>query len=261
MPITFAALLPHPPILIAAIGAGRERAAQRTLEAYGEVGAQLRVARPERLLLISTHGIVTLRRFHLLAAPLHGSLAPFGAPDCRIEQPHDRVLSVAIRRAAERDEQPLTTVEQWEPHDHSVLVPLSLLEDAVNGMPTVVVSVCFRSAAEHRQFGRSLVRAATEVPGATAVIASGDGAHTLRPDSPQGYHPQAALFQQAFEDALANWDIDALLGFDDGLRSEIDESVVSPTAILVGLLKGVASPRLLAAEAPWGVAYTTAILR
>lgn len=262
MTLSLAAVVPHPPILLPEIGAGREAAAQETLDAYAVIADALRADRPDRLLLISTHGIVTLGRFHLLTAPLTGDLEPFGAPQCRIEQPNDPTFADAVLAAARRREQPLAPVEHWEPHDHSAIVPLTLLHNALGETPTTVVSVCFRSSREHYEFGRCLAEAIASAPGRTAVVASGDGAHTLSAESPQGFHPQAAPFQRAFDDALQAWDTVAILGFEEELRREIDESVVSPTAVLAGILRGRPTRvELLAAEAPWGVAYTTALLR
>ena len=262
MTISLAALVPHPPILLAEIGGGRERAAQATLDAYAQIAALLSEDPPDRLLLISTHGIVTLRRFHLLTGPLRGSLEPFGAPQCTIEQPHDATLAGAVMAAAQARRQPLTPVGHWEPHDHSAIVPLTLLRDPLERTRSAVVSVSFRSLEDHHQLGRCLASAIAGAAGRTAVIASGDGAHTLRADSPQGFQPQAEPFQRAFDDALRDWDTEAILGFDDDLRRTVDESVVAPTAVLTGLLAGAqVRQELLAAEAPWGVAYTTALLR
>ena len=262
MTISLAAVVPHPPILLPEIGAGREAAARATLDAYAVIADALRASGPDRLLLISTHGIVTLGRFHLLTAPLAGDLEPFGAAQCRVEQPCDATLADLALAAARRCGQPLAPVEQWEPHDHSAIVPLTLLGDALGGTPTTVVSVCFRSAREHYAFGRCLAEAIAGAPGRTAVIASGDGAHTLSAESPQGFDPRAGPFQRAFDKALREWDTEAILGFDEELRREIDESVVSPTAVLAGVLHGQPTRvELLAAEAPWGVAYTTALLR
>ena len=259
MAISLAAVTPHPPILLPEIGCGRETAAQATLDAYAAIARALRDDPPDRLLLISTHGIVTLGRFHLLTAPLTGDLEPFGAPQRRIEQPHDPLLAEAV--LAEGRGQPLAAVGHWEPHDHSAIVPLMLLADVISNTPTTVVSVSFRSARDHCEFGRSLGAALDGVGGRTAVIASGDGAHTLTSESPQGFHPQAAPFQRAFDAALRRWDTETLLGFDENLRREIDESVVSPTAVLIGVLHGRdVRVRGLAAEAPWGVAYTTALI-
>lgn len=261
MTISLAAVVPHPPILLPEIGCGREAATQATLDAYAAITRALQDDPPDRLLLISTHGIVTLGRFHLLTAPLTGDLEPFGAPQCRIEQPHDPLLADAVLAAAEARRQPLAAVGHWEPHDHSAIVPLTLLADAISDTPTTVLSVSFRSAREHCAFGRSLAAAIDAVGGRTAVIASGDGAHTLTQESPQGFHPQAAPFQRAFDAALQAWETETILGFDEDLRRQIDESVVSPTAMLIGALQGQdIRVHPLTAEAPWGVAYTTALI-
>ena len=259
MPISLAALVPHPPILLPAVGRGREHDAQHTLDAYTLLNERVQQDPPDRLLLITTHGIVTLRRFHMLAAPLSCTLEPFGAPDCRIDQPDDPALAAAICHAAAG--LPLSVVGHWEPHDHSSAVPLLLLQRALANVPTTVINVCFRSTADHHQLGQTIAAAIEATPGTTALIASGDGAHTLTDQSPHGHHPQAAGFQQQLNDAIRDWDVEELLGFDEDLRREIDESVVAPMALLTGILhRQQIIPQLLAAESPWGVGYTTALL-
>lgn len=258
-PITFAALVPHPPILLPQIGQGREREAAATLAAYAHLRDRLRASGAERILLIATHGIVTLHRFHVLAGPLQTGLARFNAPEISLDLPADRPFADLLTEVARERGVPLSPTPLWEESDHSACVPLSLLDAEALGLPVAVVGISFLPAAAHLELGRAIAEALRRSAVPTAVIASGDGAHTLSDDSPSGFHPEARAFQDHVDAALARLDARALLNIDEDLRQAVDESVVSPAAALLGIAESrAACAKILSAEAPWGVAYTAA---
>ena len=259
--ILLGAVVPHPPILLPQIGRGREEATAATLNAYQQIAAALRAAQIDRAVLISSHGIVTLGRFHLLNVPLNGDFSSFGAPDVHFQRGCDQELITAIARRADEAGIPCSTVGEWEPADHASGVPVTLLDDSLPP-DLAVISMSFRPPQDHFRFGQSVGTACRDLGGRTAVIASGDGAHTLSEDGPYGFHPRAAVFQAACEDALQRWDAAAMRDLDEPLRAAVDESVVSPALILMGAFDGVESTsEILSSEAPWGVAYTTALIR
>lgn len=78
----WAAVMPHPPIIIPEVGQGREREASVTLQGMTKLMERLgEMEMPERLLLISPHQPYTIDAFSINRAPaVRGSLAPFGAP-------------------------------------------------------------------------------------------------------------------------------------------------------------------------------------
>ena len=163
------------------------------------------------------------------------------------------ILARARRRAVA-----LSPVSDWEPGDHASGVPLLLLGKSVPKR-VAVVSMSFLDAESHVGFGLAIGEAVASLDGRTAVLASGDGVHTLSSDSPYGAHPLAAATQAQIERALEHWDQSALLDLDPAVRAEVDESVVSPVLILMGALHGLSCrPRILSAEAPWGVGYVCA---
>ena len=257
--IPFAALVPHPPILLPQIGRGRECQAAATLDAYAHLRDRLRNSGARRILLIATHGIVTLHRFHLLAGPLQTSLASFNAPGISLDLPTDQPFADLLLEVARERGIPLSPTTFWEESDHSACVPLTLLDAQSLQLPLAVVGISFLPAAAHLELGRAIAEAIRRSGIPTAVIASGDGAHTLSETSPSGFHPEARAFQDQFEDALARLDAQALLDFDEHLRQAVDESVVSPASVLLGIAESSpACAKILSAEAPWGVAYTAA---
>ena len=101
--MSLGAVVPHPPILLPQIAQGREAHVRSTLESYGRVAERLRELAVERVLLISTHGVVTLNRFHLLSEDLRGDFERFGHPGLTFRTGIDVELVDAIASAAEAD--------------------------------------------------------------------------------------------------------------------------------------------------------------
>ena len=256
--IVFGAVLPHPPILLPEIGQGRESAASGTLAAYRTIGRRLQELEVERCVLISSHGIVTLNRFHLLTGALRGNFGPFGAEQLEFGRDADPELVEAILIKAQELAVPLSPVSSWETGDHASGVPLLLLGGSVPKR-VAIVSMSFLDAEAHLSFGRTIGEAVASLDGRTAVLASGDGVHTLSEESPYGFHPLAAETHAQIERSLEHWDQSALIDLDPAVRADVDESVVSPALILMGALHGLSCrPRILSAEAPWGVGYVCA---
>lgn len=258
--IVLGAVLPHPPVLLSEIGRGREREAHATLDAYATIADRLRELEVSRLLMISTHGIVTLNRFHILAESLSGNLSRFDAADIAFGREIDNELTDALLGCAAESDVSLTATTQWEESDHSLGVPLRLLGDVVPAQ-IAVVSISFRPPEDHLRFGEVIGATLAGIEEPTAVLASGDAVHTLSDASAYGHHRSAGEVQQQFESALLAWDPEELCGIDETLRRDVDESVISPTLILMGALHGIeANPHILASEHPWGVGYVTSLV-
>ena len=208
--IVLGAILPHPPILLPEIGQGREQQAAATLEAYAEVADLLRSRGVKRVVLISTHGIVTLNRFHILTADLSGDFERFGHRSLTFERTIDADLTAAITESAANAQIPLIEASHWEQCDHSVGVPLRLLGEALPDR-MAIVSISFRSPEDHLQLGAVIGRALSAIDEPTAIIASGDAVHTLTEDAPNGLHPRAAEVQAEYERALELGDLGVIV--------------------------------------------------
>ena len=258
--IVLGAVLPHPPVLLPEIGRGRESEAQATLDAYRTVADRVLELGVRRLVMISTHGIVTLGRFHLLTGELNGNLGRFEAPSVTFRHGIDSELSEAIFNAAQAAGVPLAKTHSWEESDHSIGVPLTLLGDALPEQ-IAIVSISFRPPADHYELGLAIGEALADIDEPTAILASGDAVHTLTDASAYGHHRRADEVQQQYESALSQWNDEALCEIDEGLRRDVDESVISPTLILMGAMNGLsAHPHMLASEHPWGVGYVTSLI-
>lgn len=86
------------------------------------------------------------------------------------------------------------------------------------------------------------------------VLVVADGANTLTPSAPGGYHPDAATIQQTLDDALAAGDVTTL--------TQLPDTIVGRVAYQV--LAGLGAPtgaRELYRGAPYGVGYFAGIWR
>ncbi len=259
MPAVFACVTPHPPVLVPEVGAGREHEVEATLNAFAQLRDELAAARPDVLVFICPHGIVTRDRFHLLRGRLEGNLSRFGAEQVGFScEPDTELIDAVMVEAAARNV-PVETVDQWEPHDHSAWVPLYYLQDAVPGIPVLMLSISFAAADDHYALGRVVAEVATRTKKRIALIASADGAHTLSEDGPYGFHPASLEFEARFHAAFARWDLAEILNFDETFRMQAGEDSIPSVAFLMGALSHHdVQPQILAQEAPWGVGYMTA---
>ena len=226
--IVLGAVLPHPPILLPQIAQGREAHAQATLNAYETVAVRLRELDVQRLLLISTHGIVTLNRFHTLGSDLSGNFERFGHPGLTFEHPIDQEMAQRLVAAADSADLPLTRTDIWEQSDHSLGVPITLLADA---LPTAigVVSISFRPAQDHYRLGQSIGNALATLDEPTAIIASGDAVHRLNEDSPRGTTSPRRRSPAHLRNRPQRLESqDALIAIDESLRRETSTNPSSP---------------------------------
>lgn len=257
----FACVAPHPPIIVPEVGQGRERATKATLDAFAELRERLAEARPDVLLLICPHGPIAGVQFHVLTGRLQGDLSRFGAAGVRFDYATDRQFVEALLEEASRRGVALTAIEQWERHDHSAWVPLRHLRAAAPDASVVALSISAASPQDHFALGEAVAAVIAAQTKRVAIIASADGAHALKADGPYGYHPAAPRWEAEFQEALAAWDVERVLGFDDEFRRLAAEDSIPSVAFLMGALsQHTVQPRILASEGPWGVGYMTALV-
>lgn len=203
MPWVWAALMPHPPILVPEVGRGRENEARETLKGLELLAESLRGRRPDALLVLSPHQPYAPGALFLNSAGrAAGTLAPFGAPSVTIgiacpgelrRAAADRLsaLGTRIREGSRPD---LTS-------DQGTLVPLYFLRrawgrDGENPPeslpPALLASPIGLTPGEALSLGERL--ALLDDGLRWGLVASGDLSHRLTPDAPAGYSPEGRVF-------------------------------------------------------------------
>jgi AmmeMemoRadiSam system protein A len=133
------------------------------------------------------------------------------------------------------------------------MVPLAFLWEACWRGPTAILALPWEPEGAH-----AMGQALAALPGRTAVIASGDMSHRLKPGAPSGYHPRAAEFDRAFVNSLISNDWSTALQAES--RELAAEDVIESTAVAMGAVPGPLNAEVLSYEGPWGVGYAEAIL-
>ncbi len=261
--IVFGCIVPHPPVLIPQVGRGREGEVPATAQAMEDLARELARHRPQTLLIISPHGAVHYNAMGLSCAPSsRGDLRRFGAPAVSLSFDNDLEMVAAIEKeAAEQG----VSVRLMSPReyvlDHGVLVPMHFLSRALPDVTLVPLTFSWLPLKAHLDFGRVLQQAAERVGKRVAIIASGDLSHRLLPSSPAGYDPQAKLFDKLVVDAVANWDVQALMDLGPQLIDTAGECGLRSIVTVMGALEGlVVKPQLLSYQSSLGEGYLVAAL-
>ena len=261
--IKFACVCPHPPIIVHEVGRGRERETQRTIDALEQLAGEMARHRPQTVLLMATHGPLNPGAFFLLTADTaEGDFARWGAPQVRLRFQGDPEAAVAIREEAERAGLPLDASDRWDGGlDWSCTVPLYYLRRGMEGARLVPMNIAFLSPQQHFEFGRAVRRAVDSLGRLVAIIASADLSHRLSRDGPYGFDPAGPEFDRRIQEAVARWDVDAVLHMDTAFREAAGEDAVPSLSFLMGVLDGLrVRPRILSYEGPFGIGYMVAAI-
>ncbi len=263
MPLVYACICPHPPVIVPEVGRGREAETHRTIEALRRVAEELASYRPETVLIVSSHGPAQRQAMGVLTAPeVAGDFAQWGAPEVRFAFETDQELVERIREEAAKDDVRLVTLRRWDGGlDWGCTVPLYYLRKALSGARLLPMTVSCLEPRFHFDLGRAISRALAGYERRVAFVCSADLSHALFPGAPNGYDPAGKLFDKQYRRAIEAWDVKWLLHLDSGFRGRAAEDAVPQTAILMGTLSGYSiQPRVLSYEAPFGVGYLVAAI-
>ncbi|MFQ6019351.1 MAG: AmmeMemoRadiSam system protein A, partial [Dehalococcoidia bacterium] len=261
--IKFAGVSPHPPIIVPEVGRGRERQTQATLDALAQVAAEMSAQAPHTVVLIATHGPTRPAAFSALAAPVaKGDFAQWGAPKVRLQFETDQEAVTAIHEEARHSNVPLEPIRRWgDGLDWSCTVPLYHLQRAMGEAKLVCLTISHLSPQHHFALGQAVRRTLDRLGRPAAIIASADLSHRLSEDSPYGFDPAGPEFDRRICEAVARWDVAAILDMDTDFRMRAGDDTVPPLSFLMGTLDGLrVRPRVLSYEGPWGVGYLVAAI-
>ncbi len=253
MGIIWNGLAPHPPIIVASVGGDRCEDVRTTIASMEAFSSDLAAHKPQRLIVLSPHtprpqlGIAAWK-----SGRIQGSFSQFGAPQTRIDLPVDEAWMVAfahnyINISWLRNEQEL---------DHGAMVPLYFAVQAGWDGPTCVLGLPWDEDGELDIIGDAIARASDDqVP--TAMIASGDMSHCLKPGAPCGYNQRGGMFDNTFVDEVKRLAFRAATQIDPNLRDAARQDVLGSCRIS-WQATGYAHDhhQFYSYEGPFGVGYT-----
>ena len=262
---TWAALMPHPPIIIPEVGQGRELEAAATLDGTARLCERLSALHkaggaPDVLLVLSPHQLYAPGALFINDAPrIRGSLAPFGAPEVVVEADTDAGAMQEFMSALSAAGIPMARGKFEDiTRDHGSLVPLRYLAPTFAGEKLPPVIIAGPSGLDLEQallLGRTLAGLSGERR--WALLASGDLSHRLKPGAPAGYSADGAPFDQAVVRALQSGDPSILTDLSPKLRENAGECGLRSVLVMLGLCAGPVE--VLSYEGPFGVGYCNAL--
>lgn len=267
--ITYAALTPHPPIIIPEIGQERARDAEATIKGVQSMAHELLLSSPDTVVFLTPHGNVFADCITcLIESQLIGNLASFGHPEVKTSHSNDLELLKELGIRAESQgisllgiNRELALQHALNPEiDHGIMVPLYFLEKAGMGdKPILALSVGYLDNIELYTLGRLIQQAAGSLGKRVAVVASGDMSHRLKDEGPYNYHPDGSRFDLLVRDTLAGADVQGILNIPEKLRQNAGECGYRSIVIMLGVLDGYdIKSRVFSYEGPFGVGYLTA---
>ncbi|MBN2025869.1 MAG: hypothetical protein JW854_03840 [Actinobacteria bacterium] len=261
-------IVPHPPLLIPAIGGKEREKVRSTYMAMEELSHELAGLQPDVLVMISPHTPPYRDAFIVKPDPvLGGSFASFGQPQVRISKQNDVELAAAMVETAESEGFPLLSQHAassrlsapGEELDHGLLVPLYYLDHSFE-TPVVCLSISGLTYESHFRLG-SIARTACEKLARRAVfVASGDLSHRLIRGAPAGYSPQGEEFDNTIVEIVREGRFEAINEIPEDLVEAAGECGFRSIHAMWGALKdGPLTNSVLSYEGPFGVGYLVSL--
>ena len=218
--LALTALVPHPPIIVPAVGGEDAAPARATVESMKGLARAFREAGVESIVIISPHSTLFSDAIVLRRGARHdGDLAQFRAARVRMSFAGDDELAEAICDEARRLGAP-AYVGGARRLDHGITVPMYFIGQELPDVRLVPVSMGLGPADQLYAFGMGVAAAVERIGGRrVAVVASGDLSHRLKADGPCGLSPRGRDSMKLV-DALKRMDVEAIAGLDSSLAEE-----------------------------------------
>ena len=240
MSIVAAYAVPHPPLIVPAVGKGQEAAIQATIDGYEEVARRVAAHRPDTIIVTSPHAPAFSDGFFISDAEnISGTMEMFGVPaeESTITAKGDPELAELIASLANQANIPIGMGDQYDgPLDHATYVPLYFLRDFLPRTTVVRVGLSGLSPREHRMMGRCFELAANILGRRVVLVASGDLSHKLTHDGPYGFNEAGPQFDQNITSIFRSGELDDLFAFDELFCEEAAECGLRSFQMMAGAL-------------------------
>ena len=258
MSIKAAYMVPHPPMIVPAVGQGSEGQIRATIKAYEQVADEIAALQPETIVITSPHATMYMDYFHISPGRwAEGSFRDFRAPEVAFREEYDTELVRTIEELAAEEEFPAGTMGEREPAlDHGTMVPLYFIRKKYSGFRLVRIGLSGLSLPEHYALGQIIREAADKTGRNVVFVASGDLSHKLQDYGPYGYAPEGPQYDQRIMDVMRRAAFGELFDFAEGFCDKAAECGHRSFVIMAGALDGCpVRAKQLSYEDVTGVGY------
>lgn len=256
---------PHPPVLVPAVGHGRELEASPTLEGMAAVARRIAELKPETIIFISPHGNMFRDALAILDEPhLLGSFSRFGASRARSEKDVDIELTNAIIEEFHVHGVPHVVLDDKQAKrygvsaelDHGVLVPMHFIDAQYSDYAIVHITPTLLPHRDLYRAGNVMAHAVERIGRRVLILASGDLAHCFEGEGPPPPESAYAVFDHALVDAVRRADVPGVIDMDQKVYGPAQECGLKSFCIALGALDGFkVHTEVFSYESPFGVGY------
>jgi len=257
--INSAFITPHSPILIPAIGRANTGLLEKTAAAYKKIEAKLTAEPVETVVVISPHNPGLADSFAINSSPKFIlNFESFGDFATKAKLDGDIALAHELRENL-KNSAPIQLTSH-KVLDYGSAIPLYLLYPAIKDAKVISIAHSGADLKSHFEFGKLLQNELISKNKKIAILASGDLSHRLKRNSPGGYSPKGAKFDNKLIEILhdAPAAADAILQMDKKLIEDAMECGLKPIMMLLGILDKLPfAPQVLAYQTDLGIGYLT----
>ena len=241
MPILAAFMVPHPPMIVPAVGRGSEAQVTETARAYEQVAAEVAALKPDTILITSPHSVMYADYFHISpGSGAKGSFRQFHAPLVRFSEQYDTELVGRICALADAAGFPAGTLgERDAALDHGTMVPLWFIRNKYQGGKIVRIGLSGLPLTDHYRFGQMIAQAAGDLGRRTLLIASGDLSHKLQDYGPYGFAKEGPEYDSRIMDVCGRAAFGELFDFSEDFCDKAAECGHRSFVIMAGAFDGL----------------------
>ena len=240
MPVLAAYMVPHPPMIVPAVGRGDESRVAATTRAYEQVAEEIAALKPETIIVTSPHSIMYADYFHISPGEsAQGSFGQFGAGSVRFRETYDADLRRELCRIADAEGFPAGTLGQRDPQlDHGTMVPLYFVRQKYQDFKLIRIGLSGLPLTDHYRLGQMISQAVGKTGRRVVLIASGDLSHKLQTYGPYGFAPEGPQYDARIMDVCSRAAFGELFDFDESFCDRAAECGHRSFVIMAGALDG-----------------------
>lgn len=256
--INFAAIVPHPAVIVPSIGRSHMNLFQKTVAAMDELSMELKNFQPNTLAVISPHGPMRYDKFTVnLENTFRGSFASFGDfDDPEMNYLNNTLAAKSLFERLRKKNFPVEVIRE-QALDYGTMVPLSYLTKYLEKKPKIITLTFTALDWEmHYNFGKNIGQVFDELEQNVALIASGDLSQRIDENAPAGFSPYGIKFDQTLIELLKSGETDKILNLNPEFCNEAGECGLRSIIIALGAISALKhSFHQLSYESPLGVGH------
>ena len=258
MSITGAFIVPHPPMIVPAVGKGSERQIAETAASYSTVAEEIAALAPDTIIISSPHSVMYSDYFHISPGKeAKGDLSRFGASSVKVSLEYDSEFVRELCHICGDDGFPAGTMgERERALDHGTMVPLYFITQRYADFRLVRIGLSGLPLTDHYRLGQYIKEVSDRLGRSTVYVASGDLSHKLQEYGPYGFAKEGPEYDERVMDVCARGAFEELLEFDEGFLDRAAECGHRSFVMMAGALDRTAvKPRFYSHQDVTGVGY------